>query len=363
MRKLVLLCGLVLTLSLSAFAQDGDAKAVEIVKKGRAQIGKEDKIKGLQNFIAEGLSRQVVGQNTQENPMELTYAGPDKLYQAVTRSFGPVEFTTIQVLNGTSSWADFSSNQPTPQGGAGGNRFGGPGGPGGGRGGGMMGFMDQATQDKMRTQDLQRILLAFFLAAPGVEYTYIGEAKNGEGVVVADIVGAKSADGVFAKLYFEHESHQLRMVGYKAKDLRSLMRGPGGPGGGQGGQGGNQGGGQRAQGQGGQAAQGGQGGQNGQMRREDLEKLPPEEREKRMAEMRQRQEQRMAEMKTAWEKAPEVDYQWLLADYKQEGGLNLPHKLTRSVANQPTEEWVLTKFKINDKGVKPEKFVKKEKAQ
>ena len=46
MRKLVLLCGLVLTLSLSAFAQDGDAKAVD---------GRFNRLRWLMVWLTQGI--------------------------------------------------------------------------------------------------------------------------------------------------------------------------------------------------------------------------------------------------------------------------------------------------------------------
>ena len=66
-------------------------------------------------------------------------------------------------------------------------------------------------------------------------------------------------------------------------------------------------------------------------------------------------------MKAAYEKAPEVDYIWNFGDYKSEGGLNLPHSLRKSVGGETNEEWTITKYKFNDKNVKPDKFEKKSK--
>jgi hypothetical protein len=126
--------------------------------------------------------------------------------------------------------------------------------------------------------------------------------------------------------------------------MSSLFRGMGGgPSGGRG-QGGGQGGGQRGP---------------GGMSREEFEKLPQAEKDKIQAEQRARQEARQAEMKAAYEKAPEVDYQWSFAEYKEFNGLNLPTVLTKAVAGNPNEEWVISKFKINEKSIKPDKFEKK----
>ncbi len=348
MKIRLLVIGLLLAFAAQAFAQGGDAKAQEIIKKARAVIGKEDKLKGLQNLVAEGTFKQSMGQRNMEGPLEVTMAMPDKILRSVTRSFGPAEMVQIDALNGGKTWSDFTSNQP----------MNGPGG-GGGMRGGMNGVLSPEAQERNRRNDLSRVMLGWFLIAPtgvSTEYTWLGEAKAPDGT--ADIIGVKDASGLVAKLYIDQQSHQLLMLSYKDKDTRSLFqgggRGPGGPGGGQGGQAAGPGGG----GQGGQAGPGGQGGQRGPTR-EELEKMPKEEREKIEAERKARQDARMIEMKAAYEKAPEVDYQWSFSDYKEVNGLNLPHVLTKAVGGNPTEEWVISKFKVNDKNVKLEKFEKK----
>lgn len=342
-----LILGIALAFSAQAFAQ-GDAKAVEIVKKARAVIGKEDKIKALQNVVAEGTFKQSMGQRNMEGPIEVTIGMPDKIYRSITRSFGPMEMVQIDVLNGAATWNDMQSSQPMPGG-------------GGGMRGGMMGFLTPEQQERNRRNDLARIMLSWFLMAPtglNAEYTYVGEAKAPEGT--ADVIGVKTADGMVAKLYIDQQSKQLLMLSYKDKDLSSMFRagGPGGQGGGRGPGGGQPGG--QGQGQGGQGGQG-QGGQRGPggMSREEFDKLPQAEKDKIMAEQRARNDARMAEMKANYEKAPEVDYQWSFAEYREFNGLNLPTVLTKAVGGNPNEEWVISKFKFNEKKVTADKFEKK----
>ena len=360
--------GLLLVFAAPAFAQ-GDAKAVDIIKKARAVIGKEDKIKGLQNIVAEGTQKVTRGNFNQENQLEITMALPDKIYRATTsQGFGgggnPT--TDVAVLNGSATWTDRI-------GGGGGGGFGGPGGAGpggaagaGGRGGGPGGFMSPELQERTRRNDLARVMIGWLLMAPAglnAEYTFIGEAKAPDGT--ADVIGVKTADGIVAKLYIDQQSHRLLMLSYKDKDLRSIMGGGRAPGGQAGGQG-AQAGGQRAQG--GQAGQGGQGGQAGQgggqrgpggLSREEFDKLPQAEKDKLQAEQLARNEARMVEMKAAYEKAPEVDIQWSFTDYKEINGLNLPHVLTKATGGTPTEEWIISKFKFNEKKVTADKFEKK----
>jgi hypothetical protein len=338
MKLRLLVLGILITCSAQAFAQ-GDAKAQEVLKKARAAIGKEDKLKSLQNIVAEGTFKQSIGQRNLEGPLAITLALPDKIHRSVTRSFGPMEMVQIDVLNGAATWNDTQSSQPMPGGGPGGGRgmqFGGPGG----------GVLSPEQQDRNRRNDLARVMLGWLLIAPSglnAEYKHLGEAKAPDGQV-ADILGVNDASGLIAKLYIDRQSGQLLMLNYKDKDMSSLFRGMGGgPSGGRG-QGGGQGGGQRGP---------------GGMSREEFEKLPQAEKDKIQAEQRARQEARQAEMKAAYEKAPEVDYQWSFAEYKEFNGLNLPTVLTKAVAGNPNEEWVISKFKINEKSIKPDKFEKK----
>ena len=347
MKRLMISLGLMVCLAASALAQ-ADAKAQDVIKKARAAIGKEDKLKGLQNVVAEVNFKRSFGQFNQEGTIELVMAGQDKVYQATSSVQGGNENIDIQVLNVDKTWTDRIAGMGGGGGFGGGGAGRGPGGPGG--------FLDPATQEKNRRNGLARVLLGFFLTAPGVDYVYAGEAKAPDGTV-ADIVQAKAADGPVAKLYIDRTSSQLLMLSYKDKDMRSLMRGGRPPG--QGGPGGAP----PAPGAPGAQAGGQNNQQNNQQRiQEELAKLPPAERAKREAEIAAQRETRMAEMKALYDKAPEIDFRWSFAEYKSEGGLNLPHLITRSQGQDPpNEEWVIAKYKFNDKKVTPEKFEKKTK--
>ena len=72
-------------------------------------------------------------------------------------------------------------------------------------------------------------------------------------------------------------------------------------------------------------------------------------------------ERMMKQMMENFEKAPEVDFSWAFSEYKSVGGLNLPHRMTRSQGGTPNEEWEISKIKVNPK-LSPDKFVKKEKS-
>lgn len=351
MRKLIL--GLMLptllvsTLAASAFGQDAKAKAEEVLKQARAAIGSESKFKNLQTLSAEGTIRRTFGQNQIESQLELEMMLPDKIRLSEVSQRG----TQIRGFDGTKPWNEFIPGVGAGGPGGGGQFVirggGGPGGPGGP--GGANNPMFAYMQQQQKREPIQ-MLLAWFLTAPastGTQFTYVGEAPGPEGSKL-DVIDAKTSDGMATRLYFNKDSHQLIGLSYKAKSMRMGFNRGGGPGG-QGRQGGGdrppQAGQAQPPAQPGQAGQAGQG-QQGQGQRPQM---TPEERERRAKEMAE-----------AFEKAPEVDYRWALNDYKNVGGLNLPHRLTKIEAGTPNEEWEISKYKANPK-ITPDKFEKKEK--
>ncbi len=340
MRKITTALMLVLAMAATAFAQDAKAKAEAILKQARAAIGDESKFKSLQGLSAEGTVRQTFGERQTESELLIEIMMPDKLKKTTTSQFA----TVTNAINGDQIWNDFVPGMGMGGGGAMVFRGGGPGGPGGPGGqGGSNPAMASYMQMQQR-RELTQVMLSWLLMAPPssqMQFAYVGEAPGPNGK--ADVIEAKGADGMTARLYFDQESHRLIGLIYKAKQMRFGGRGPGGPGGpgGQGAQGGQR----QPQGQpqaGGQANP--QGGGQGQR-----PELTPEERERRMKEFQER-----------FEKAPEIDYRWAFDDYKSVGGLNLPHRLTKIEAGTANEEWEISKIKINPK-LTPDKFVKKEK--
>ena len=53
-----------------------------------------------------------------------------------------------------------------------------------------------------------------------------------------------------------------------------------------------------------------------------------------------------------------TEFQVRFSDYREEGGIQFPHHIVKSVGDEVTEEWDLTKFKLNSP-LKPERFEKK----
>lgn len=355
--------------SVTAFAQasgDGAARAQEIMKQARAAIGDESKLASLKSITLAGPSRRVFNERETQTEVEVEAVLPDKVRRStVANPFPGADIQSIEVLNGEQVWFDFVSNMPPGMGGGpggGGDNVriagpgGGPGGPGGGgqriiMGPGGPGGMggDEATRQLNTRIEFTRLFLGLLAAPPPsihVEYNLIGEAKAPDGV--ADVIEVKGPGETKTRLYIDRATHRILMLSFKGKDVASIMRGRGmgGPGGG----GQRQGGGQPGQpGQPGQAGQpGGQPGQPG-----GQPQMTPEEREAR----RQAQQKQMQE---ALAKAPDVDFFWRFAEYKSEGGLNLPRLVTKATGDKLNEEWQISKVKLNP-NIKPDKFEKKEK--
>jgi len=340
---------LIIVASLTALGQqivvpaDSAARAREIIKQVRAAIGDEAKLNSLKSLTASGSSRRVFGEREVQTEIELDVVVPDKVRRSTTTSpFPGADFQQIDVINGEQVWSDFISSAPMGGGPGGGDnvRFGGGGGGGGGfnrvgiPGGAGGPGGDEASRQMATRVEFTRLMLGLLAAPPAavqVEYSYIGEAKAPDGV--ADVIEVKGPGDSKTRLFIDRNTHHILMLSFRGKDMRQMMRGRGGqPGGGQ----------PRAQGQGqGQGQAQGQGAGQAQM--------TPEEREKRRQ-----------EMQDAIAKLPDVDYFWRFGDYKSEGGLNLPHLVTKATGDQLNEEWQISKLKINP-NIKPDRFEKKEK--
>lgn len=154
--------------------------------------------------------------------------------------------------------------------------------------------------------ELTRIWLGCLLntsnAVP-LEYSYAGEAEAADGK--ADVLEAKNNEGFAARLFLDQKSHRLLMLTYLARKPRAVMT---------------------------QTMSG-----------------PPSE-----AELQKRIKEAEEQAKA---QAP-VEFQLRFSDYREESGLTFPHQVTKSVGDEVSEEWQLTKFKLNPQ-LKPEKFEKK----
>ncbi len=373
MRKFLFVLTLAVSVSLAAIAQQGTAPAdpkahaQEVIKQAQAALWGETKSK-VQSLSITGTDRLNLaglmggrggdprggggargggdtrggggargggrggGDTLSEITLEILL--PDKFLQTSVRSMGPASSTSLFAINGTQIWNDSKQSNPVSMGGGGGDGGFGGGGDGGGGGappppppgggdtgrggqdgaggpGGnqrMMGMPGQA-----QAPDFGRLMFALLLTTPAtlpLEFTYAGEAKTADGKT-ADVLDATGPNNFTTRLFFDPQTHQLLMMSYKS---RPMGRGPQGPGQG-----------------------GGQGGQGNR---------PPDGNQGR-----------------GLGNAPETETRWYLTEYRNESGLNLPHRIVKSTIGengpQPFGEVEIKKVKINP-SLKPEKFEKKE---
>jgi len=289
-------------------AQDRVAGVLADAKKA---LGGEDKVAGLKGLTAEGPFRRSMGGRDMEGMLSLTIVRPDKMRRVEEIAMGgmvggPVVERT-SVLAGTTAWDDTAN-----RGGMGGGRRMEIRGPGDGPGPGGAPAMTPEQMNEARVRrarvQLHRWMAALVTEGPQA-WTDAGVAESPEGK--ADILETKEETGRVLRLFIDQATHLPLMVQYQdPKPMVMIGGGPGGPGRGPGGPG------------------GGRGGPGGPPQ------MTPEERQKRLEEMR---------------KNPPAlgTYAMHLGDYKKVDGVMLPHKIDISLDGQPNEEWTVEKYKVN----------------
>lgn len=162
----------------------------------------------------------------------------------------------------------------------------------------------QADQLRDMRAEFARMTLALFLTPPDgfpVQLTYAGEAEAGD--VRADVLDAKGPDGFAARIFIDRKTHLPLMLSYRGVAFRTNMT--------------------RASGQ----------------SMSDVDKAVKEAKDKPTARR-------------------ESEIQLHFSNYRDAGGVMLPHLITRTVDDQPYEEWEVSKFKLNPPELGPQKFVK-----
>jgi hypothetical protein len=179
-------------------------------------------------------------------------------------------------------------------------------------------------------QDFARMALGMFARSPAaypLTMTFKGQAESPDGK--ADVIEVKGEGDFTASLFIDATTHLPLMLSWMAKEpltmTRSVTSGPGG------GTAVVVGGGGAATVSG--AAPAGQAG---------AAKTTPEERDKLM---KQTEEQ----MKEAEAKRRVVEYRLFYGDYRTIDGVQIPHRLQRSVDGKPVEEVTFDKVKVNAK--------------
>jgi hypothetical protein len=276
------------------------ARTQVLLTQARNALGGEAKLKAVQSLAASGKFRRILGAQAPEmsGEFELEFLLPDKFKRTenIVMMGGAAEIRRTEGFNGEQMFFDSSSS-----------------------GGGMImmrrpGGDDpkaQAAQLRALKAEVTRTLVAWLLTAPEayqIQFTYAGEADAPEGK--ADIIDAKNADGFAARLFLDKKTHQPLMLSYRTIVPRMVMR--------------------------------------------TVEGASREEGEKRAKEL---EKQAQDEAARAQQNAQESEVQIFYSDYRTVEGVLLPHKVSRSVNGEVSEEWEITKFKINPP-LKAEKFKK-----
>jgi hypothetical protein len=273
--------------------------AQEAANKARQLIAQARAALGadkLKSLSVEGTYRRSMGQMEMSGEMTVEMILPDKILKVETmRPFGDLEISRLEAINGETVWED---QQQT------------------GGGGGMVmmrrgagGGDPKQAQERLNAltrAEFARLTLGLMLATASfpVEFSYAGEAESPEGK--ADVLDVKGPNSFAARLFLDQKNHHPLMLTYKGKKPRAIMHSSNSSG-------------------------------------------PPSE-----ADL----EKRMKEAEAEMAQSPEVEFQVRFSDYKAEGGVTLPHKISKGVESETSEEIEFTKFKINPQ-IKPEKFVKK----
>jgi hypothetical protein len=286
---------ILLTRALSTIAAEDD-RALGILNQSRLALGGDSTLKTLESLSAKGKMRRVLGEMDQSGDLEWEMLLPDKYRreETVTLPMGP-ELAIVAVLNGSQAWHDMRDT------------MGGPRPPFMRRSGADSDNLKSMEFREMRA-DFVRQLLALTLTAPDsfpLEFSHGGKAQSADGE--ADIVDVKGPDQFSARLFLSESSHLPLMISYQGMVPRFARMMPFPP--------------------------------PGQMSRNPSANppdLPPEPMPK-----------------------PELsEIQIVFDDYRAVSGIQLPHRIAKSIQGKVFEEWQIVKYKVNP-SLNPARFEKK----
>jgi hypothetical protein len=294
-------------------------KTAEVLTGARKAIG-DKKLDSLKSLSVNATLQRNVGNMQINSEVELLFELPDKYVRSET---------TTSPMTGSST-TGFNGDKPLTR--ANSQMVGGGGamiirmGPGGGAfsGTGNDPKPTPEEQEKMNAamlrssrQELSRLMLGWFaMAHPSVnaEYSYAGEAESPDGK--AFVIDAKNADGFAARLFIDQQTQLPLMLTYQGPQPRMITMG--GPGGGRQG-----------------APAGGQG----------RAMTPPTEEERKK--MREDAQKQMADLQK--EPPKMIEYTLYFDDWREVDGVKFPHRMRRASGGTTSEEWTVTKVKVNPK--------------
>jgi hypothetical protein len=285
-RLIVSVISLALTLGGFAAHVDGDTKAEQLLAQARQALGGDKNLNKVHALTATGSYQRTMGDRQLSGDVVVDLEMPDKMLR--TETSNPVGDMTIELAQGVNG-DTLLRNQRTLNAPPGAVIRMAP--PAAGDA--------QAQAIRNARADMTRFVLALLLTSPSsmpLEFAYAGEAESDDGK--ADVIEAKGPGTFAARLFFEQKSHRPLMLQYRgvAPQLRiqtQQMQGPPDP-------------------------------------------------------ARVQRAEEAARAAAAGQPPPQVvEITLYLDDYRTVDGVQLPHRLSRSVDGKPTEETTFKAIKLN----------------
>jgi hypothetical protein len=308
----------------------------QILAGARTALG-GDKLAAVKTLTAVGRTTRVTPNGTSaEAEFELALELPDKyLMRSVLAAMGNMSVYRLSGFNGGQVIEEID-RPPSLSGGNIVIRMAGP--------GGAAMDPDKMTAEQKADYDQRRLVanrrefaklaLGMFAMSPAaypLELADGGQAESPDGK--ADVIVVKGEGGFAAKLFIDAQTHLPLMLSWMDKEPLVMTMGPGG-----------------AMTAGGAPGPGGaamvtriEGGPPGAG-----QKMTPEDRDKMLKDLEARRKDAEAKLRT-------VEFRVYYGDYRNVGGVQLPHRIQRSIDGKPTEELVFDTVKVNPK-IDPKKF-------
>jgi hypothetical protein len=290
-----------------AFIAQEAGKAAEILAAARKAIG-DKRLDALKTFSVQSALQRNVQSVQLSSDVEILLEFPDKYLRSEVSNGGGMMLAGggVSGFNGDRSLQKLNGGNLV----AGGNmliRIGGPGGslPGGSGEKPTPEQLEQMNKGAVRGGQMEasRLMLGWFAMvhpAINVQYVYAGEAESPDGK--AYVIDVKSADNFAARLFVDQQTHLPLMVTYKGPQPRMVIQGAPG-----------------------RQVTSGAGDAGKQI--QEMQRQPP----------------------------MTVDYTLFFDDWREADGVKFPFKMRRAMGSETTEEWTVSKVKVNPK-IDPKRF-------
>jgi hypothetical protein len=309
-------------------AQGRDAN--EILARARTALGGQ-KLEAVKTLAAVGRTVRALPNGTSaESEFEMALELPDKyLLRSVLAPMGNMSVYRNSGFNGGQVIEEIDRPPSLAGGGMVVMRFAGPGGTVDPE---KMTPEQKADFDQRRLvankREFAKLALGMFAMSPAaypLELADGGQAESPDGK--ADVIDVKGEGGFAAKLFIDAQTHLPLMLSWMDKEQVAVTMAVGGP-----------------AGAGASQPSGGVAGGNVTHMRVERSGAPmtPEEREKMLKDLEARRKEAEAKART-------VEYRVYYGDYKTVGGVQLPHRIQRSIDGKPTEEMIFDTIKVNPK--------------